>query len=449
MHEANESLRKALHVSFGFGAVALRFLPWQWVAAAAALAVIGNWLLLHRIFGRRVSRAERGWDIGIILYPLAVLAAIVLFRDTPVNAAYVWVILAFGDGLAAVIGRAFPVARLPWNPAKSWGGLFTFLIAGLLSTFAIARLFDAPFSALIIAAVVLAAIAESLPFGVDDNIVVPLVVAVVLMTFARPELPPAAAPPIRWGWLAVNTALALLGYFLGGVDVSGSIAGWFLGDLIILGAGGSLYIALLAFFVIGTLGTRIGYRQKAELGLAEAKGGRRGASHAFANVGVAAVCAIAAWRDLSLLPLLMGVASLATAAADTTGSEIGKLFGHRAFLPLTLRRVERGTEGAISVEGTIAGLIAGFAVAIAGTAATVSRIAPSFAGHIEVDKGRVIATITACAFLGSYLESVVGSWNRKQADPIPRGTMNFLNTATGALLFAAAAHYIPMFEYVF
>jgi uncharacterized protein (TIGR00297 family) len=448
-HETHEGLRKALHIGFGFGAFLLYWLPWQVAAAVAAAAVLGNWLVLHRLVGKQVARHERGWDAGIVLYPLMVLVLIAVFRHQLVNAAIGWALMAFGDGLATVVGRRFPIASLPWNRAKSLGGLLAFLVGGFVSVVTVIYLFGAPLTATIIAALVIAAIVESLPLGVNDNIVVPLAAATVLLVFAPPLLHGAVVPPIRWGWLAVNTVLALIGYMARTVDLSGTIAGWLLGDIIILGAGGSLYIALLTFFVIGTACTKFGYARKVRLGLAQEKGGRRGAAHAFANVGVAAICAIAAWRHSSLLPLFMGIASLATAAADTAASEIGQLFGRRAFLPLTFRRVEPGTEGAISLEGTLAGVIAGLAVAIAGTTATISRLAPGFAGYVEIDKSHTILTLTACAIVGSWLESVAGSWNRKQEEPVPNGVLNFFNTATGAILFVIAAQFVPMFGYVF
>src|SRR6266480_278886 len=74
--ETNEGLRKFLHIVFGLGALALKFLPWRVAALIAAAAVIVNWLILHRLVGRRVARHERGWDPGIVLYPAAVAAAV-------------------------------------------------------------------------------------------------------------------------------------------------------------------------------------------------------------------------------------------------------------------------------------------------------------------------------------------------------------------------------------
>ena len=120
---------------------------------------------------------------------------------------------------------------------------------------------------------------------------------------------------------------------------------------------------------------------------------------------------------------LAAAAALATATADTTASEIGQLIGRRTFLPLTLKRVPVGTEGAISIEGTLAGLAAGFVVAILACLAKFAVI-----------DWRVIIAITLAAFAGSYLESLAGSWNRNRVEPVPNGALNFFNTAVGAAL---------------
>src|SRR5687767_16037307 len=61
--------------------------------------------------------------------------------------------------------------------------------------------------------------------------------------------------------------------------------------------------------------------------------------------------------------------SLATAAADTAGSEIGQLWGRRTFLITTLRPVARGTQGAVSVAATVAGIVGSTLVGALGWAA--------------------------------------------------------------------------------
>src|SRR6185503_7660119 len=132
-HTSNETLRKSLHVAFGLGAATLKWLPWWAAAIIAACAVVGNMVVLHRIVGRTVARHERGYDAGIVFYPLAVLALIVVFRNHLEIAAVAWTILAFGDGFATLVGRNFRVGALPWNRDKSWGGFIAFLLAGTAS----------------------------------------------------------------------------------------------------------------------------------------------------------------------------------------------------------------------------------------------------------------------------------------------------------------------------
>lgn len=133
---------------------------------------------------------------------------------------------------------------------------------------------------------------------------------------------------------------------------------------------------------------------------------------------------------------LAAIASLATAAADTTGSEIGQLVGRQAFLPLTLRRVPVGTEGAISIEGTLAGLVAGVLVSLIGCLLLIRHAAPQPLGEIVRAPWlwNAVLITTLAAFLGSWLESIAGSWNRRQQFRVPNGALNFFNTLAGAMI---------------
>ena len=114
-HEPNEFLRKSLHIAIGLGAITLRWLPWWAAASDAAAAVVGNWLFLHRLVGKQVSRHERGWDAGMVIYPFAVLLLIVVFRERLSIAAIAWMILAFGDGFATIAGKTIGGPKIPWN----------------------------------------------------------------------------------------------------------------------------------------------------------------------------------------------------------------------------------------------------------------------------------------------------------------------------------------------
>ena len=53
-------------------------------------------------------------------------------------------------------------------------------------------------------------------------------------------------------------------------------------------------------------------------------------------------------------------------------SEIGKAYGKRAYLLTTLREVPRGTEGAVSLEGSVAGVAA--ALGFSGLACLLGQV---------------------------------------------------------------------------
>lgn len=131
---------------------------------------------------------------------------------------------------------------------------------------------------------------------------------------------------------------------------------------------------LILLFLLTFTATRAGRRRKAREGLAEGRRGRN-AAQIIANLGAAAVCAglpALAYRTGPALSLALHTACLAAlveATADTVSSEIGQAFGGQPRMILSLRQVAAGTDGAVTLLGTLAGVIAGALVAVAGMAA--------------------------------------------------------------------------------
>ncbi|MFN7974111.1 MAG: DUF92 domain-containing protein [Acidobacteriota bacterium] len=221
--------------------------------------------------------------------------------------------------------------------------------------------------------------------------------------------------------LAVNVAFAGLAAAAGGVGLSGAIVGIVLGTGIYGALGPPGFALLLVFFVCGTAATKMGYKVKAARGIAQERGGRRGARNALANVGAPFVLAmLAAMAPGSDLLVLGFVASLATALSDTAASEIGKLWGRRTFLITTLRPVPPGTEGAISLEGTLAGLGGAAIVAVTG-------------GPLLRWDVTAIGIVTGAGFAGMLLESLLGAL-LDALKGVDNDFVNFLNTVMGALL---------------
>ncbi len=215
------------------------------------------------------------------------------------------------------------------------------------------------------------------------------------------------------GWKLVSkllTPVGLVHAFILGVLVWGTL-GW---------AG---YIVVLFYFLVGSGVTRIGKAKKEAEGIAEKRGGARGPENVWGSAAAGTVCAIATLVTPPLyhpLLLLGYVASFSTKLSDTTASEVGKAYGKRTFLITTLRPVPRGTEGAVSLEGTVAGLIASIVLALIGWA--VGLIAPL---------GIVWCAIAA--FIATNIESLIGATLQSRFAWLTNEVVNGINTTIGAI----------------
>jgi uncharacterized protein (TIGR00297 family) len=136
---------------------------------------------------------------------------------------------------------------------------------------------------------------------------------------------------------------------------------------------------VVALLVLTSITTRIGKNRKDKLGTGEGRRGRA-ASQVAANLGVAAIVSsdlVQSWivnshwfsrGTLTPIPVLIpALAALAEAAADTVSSELGQVLSSQPRMITTLRRADAGTDGAISVGGTLVGIVAAGIVAFVGS----------------------------------------------------------------------------------
>ncbi len=419
-------------------ALALRVLTW-WQAALCALAALAfNALVLPRLAGTTLSRPvdkARGYVLGILLYPLAVLMLIVAFPRRPDIAAAAWGILACGDGAATLVGRSRGRTPLSWNPKKTVEGSLAFVGAAAAAGMFLAW-WTAPavqpvppawfvIWAPLVAAIV-AALAETMPIELDDNITVPVAAGATLWALSLIEPGAwtsvgAAVTAHGAAALAVNTVAALAGWAARTVRWSGMVTGWVIGVVVFVCAGWQGWALLFATFLAASVSSRLGLRRKAVLGIAEERGGRRGGANAFANTGLAAIAAaLAVLTPYSEAALLAFVTALATSGSDTVASEIGKAWGGKTCLITTLKHVRPGTPGAMSFEGTAAGLIAALMLAWGGAA-------------LGLIPGGWIWIVAAGALVGSAIESAMAA-TLEGAGYVNNDVLNFLNSAAATIV---------------
>lgn len=161
-------------------------LPWYSLAVISAVVVgMSVCALRHaRLFERP---DETGWATSVISFGVITLTLLLAFPSRPEIGLAVTVIIAFGDGAATLGGLLVQGPRLPWNAEKSWAGLATFLLVSV-PTASIVYWGEARPDITLIAALACvgpaasaAAVAETLPVRVNDNIRVGLTAALVIV----------------------------------------------------------------------------------------------------------------------------------------------------------------------------------------------------------------------------------------------------------------------------
>ncbi|BAQ64732.1 TIGR00297 family protein [Geminocystis sp. NIES-3709] len=221
------------------------------------------------------------------------------------------------------------------------------------------------------------------------------------------------------------------------LTVMGYLNAWVLGVIV----WGSLqwqgYIIVMFYFLVGSGITKVGIKQKEAEGIAEKRSGQRGPENVWGSALIATICSLGyvflspPWQSFCLIGY---VASFATKLSDTCASEIGKAYGKRTFLITNFKPVPRGTEGAVSLEGTLAGMMASIAIAV--LAWQINMI--DFVGVI-------ICLISA--FIATNLESVIGATLQTKFNWLTNEIVNILNTLIGASI-AVLFSYIYLFNFI-
>jgi uncharacterized protein (TIGR00297 family) len=167
-------------------------------------------------------------------------------------------------------------------------------------------------------------------------------------------------------FVLLTAIFAVLGRLVRGVTTGGALAGAVACLALLWGAGLAGFLLLLTVFVLTWVSTRIGRAQKLRLGTAESGSGRD-ALQVLANLGTAAACAVAFALICPNRRLLISMAAaLAEATADTMSSEIGQAFGGNPRLVTNWEKVPAGTNGAITLAGTSAGVAGALTVGLVG-----------------------------------------------------------------------------------
>jgi len=224
--------------------------------------------------------------------------------------------------------------------------------------------------------------------------------------------------------LLINTVLIALAQRLPLLTRAGWVHAGILGTVLWGCLGWTGWVAVVVYLALGSAVTKLGFEQKQERGLAEARGGQRSPANVWGSAATGAGLAllIGAGIEPKLWLTLGFAASFAAKLGDTFGSEIGKRWGSTPRLITTLRRVEPGTEGAISLEGTLASAAGSLVMSLVMWALVL------------VPSGRLMLLVAVVGFVATLAESVLGAIAQQRLSWMSNELVNALQTTFAALL---------------
>ncbi|KAE8725259.1 hypothetical protein F3Y22_tig00009009pilonHSYRG00357 [Hibiscus syriacus] len=239
-----------------------------------------------------------------------------------------------------------------------------------------------------------------------------------------------SSPPTWKSALLSNLVIFVVGtpLLVAGLSLSGICTAFLLGTLTWRAFGSPGFLLVASYFVMGTAVTKVKMAQKEAQGVAEKRKGRRGPGSVIGSSAAGCVCAFLAIYGVggdafTRLWRLGFVASFCTKLSDTVSSEIGKAYGKTTYLVTDFRIVPRGTEGAVSLEGTVAGLLASVLLA------SISCLL----GEISVPEVLICVIASQIANLG---ESIIGaSFQGKEGFRwLNNDAVNVINISIGCIL---------------
>jgi uncharacterized protein (TIGR00297 family) len=208
----------------------------------------------------------------------------------------------------------------------------------------------------------------------------------------------------EWLYVFASVIVAIGGWFIRSLSISGAIATVLVGTIVGKGFSWKGMILLGIFFVSSSIWSKIGKKRKQQLLEKVEKGECRDYIQVFANGGVPALISFLSILNPSPLWLNLFIISIAAANADTWASEIGSLSRQPPRLLTNFKKVEVGTSGAV----TLLGMIAAF-------------LGAAFIGIASAFQWETISIIMIAFFgwLGSFFDTLFGAlWQTVYRCPI-------------------------------
>lgn len=397
MNKDRPVIRKIIHLSLGLIVLALSYIIEKNVLLVLiAAGTIFSFLTFNYSRFQLLHKTSDA-SLGTLYYPVGILLSYLVLYNLPL---YYFqsslMVLTVSDSLAYFAGqmqkgniwfRAFHDKKSLYGIiAYSLSALFIFMffLPGILTS-------DLYF---ILFAVLCGIILETASIRGSDNFTIPAGLALFFLVSFHYEIDYFYLTAILIGFAAGSFLLFkfnilsrrgsfvafLLGFYLAGIN-----------DLAWL-------TSVLIFFLSSAALTKLHHTLNEDV----KESGARSAWQVIANIIWALLSSVLFSFTGNEIFIMFFIVFVAAVTADTWASEIGPLLNKRCFSPSEMRMVPAGTNGGISLSGSIAAL-------------SGSVIISSFSYFIFFDSLRwnIIAILSISAFIACFADSMLGAFAEK------------------------------------
>ncbi|MTI46452.1 DUF92 domain-containing protein [Sporosalibacterium faouarense] len=420
MKLSNEATRKFIHIGVSHWWIfSMIFIPEiEYAIIPPILFIILNYISYKKSVFKSMERNESKADLGTIYFPVSLLFLIILTWKNGLlgnNLKYIGavgiLVMGYGDGFAAIIGKKLGKNKIKiYNNVKSLEGSITMFILSYLVALLI-LIFSNGYSFKILAIsfilAVIATVVEALtPWGLD-NLTVPLITALSAYFLLKISIQSQLFNILLRGGIGLifSVFIAYVAYNVESLSVSGSIGAIILGTGIFATSGIYGAALMILFFISSSILSHFKKSKKKSIADQFDKTGKRDIIQVFANGGVGLIFSILYAITGNVSFLVVVAISYAAANADTWSTELGVLNNSKPLSLRTFRRVAKGTSGAVSLWGTLAGFFGSAFISVS----FVILISIIGITGLDIDILSIFLIVAICGFLGGIIDSILGA----------------------------------------
>ncbi|WDV47493.1 DUF92 domain-containing protein [Clostridiaceae bacterium M8S5] len=410
-----EATRKFVHIGVAhWWLVAMYCIDNIYYAAIPPMIfIILNYISYEKQLIKSMERDGGTSDLGTVYFPVSLFILIILFwnngvfnHDNKYIGAIGILIMGYGDGFAAIIGKRFGKRKYKvFGGEKSIeGSLTVFFFAFLITLCMVYNHTDIAFKIAIVIATLAVFIEALTPHGLD-NLTLPIITSLCVFSFINiPKSNIDIYYKVALG-ITISSFIAIPAYYKKSLKMSGCFGAIVLGTVIYITSSSFGIIVMLSFFISSSLLSHFKKSKKNECAKLFDKTGNRDALQVFANGGVGLIFSIVYFFTGRGIYLICMCIAFAASNADTWATELGILNKKDPVSLRTLRRVKKGTSGAISLLGSMFSMLGAIFIALI----SVALIKYTQVKIIGFSLYEIFIFVSIGGFLGCFIDSLLGA----------------------------------------